>query len=896
VFSFASAMYTVVDSAGSVAVTVTRAGGSAGAVGVTLSTSDGTALSDIDYTAYTQNLTFAPGVVSQTVSLDVMPEPVANAPARTFEATLSNPTGGASLGATSSAVVSITHVNLPGDLDGLLGVNGQKLVVVGNGGYTPAAVAGLSDGSTLVVSNGPPAEGFALTQAGYYTQTNPPTEFSIAGHYSDQGFGIAGTPNGQIEVVGEDQTAQGVGGFLIARFASGGYLDTTFNKVGYVAEAPVAANATEKALAVAVLSNGQYLVYGTSTDNTTSVTRYEIQRLNTNGTLDKTFGTAETLFLAAGLPTPNADLVEPSGALLVSATGTNPELFVINPDGTLNSSFGTGGIARAPASDTGSGGSIALFPDGEIVQSDGLGNVLRFSATGQLQTSFGVSGLAATGLGAVPLTLGVEQPDGKIVVAATEGMDGNGHAAGYVLTRLNVNGSIDHTFASNGSITITSPNSVASGNRAQQGGGMDQILGLPQVGTTKILVVGVLDGTTGMNANSPAIEFARFDSNQVLDDYLGTGSAQPSYFRRINASLAEWFVKGSTTLAGRPFGSGTLDVPLSGDFDGDNRLDLAIYRPSTAQWFVEDSNSNYAVQLLATFGQANLDIPVPADYNGNGVTIPAVYRPTTGQWFVYEGGSGKNKTLVSFPAHSIPVPGPWSVTGPDNAAVYNPANGQWLVAFAGEPAVIATFGGPKDIPVPGDYDPFPSQHTIEPAVWRPSTGQFFVHGPNGNRTYQFAVGDIPAPGDYDGTDATEPAVYRPTTGQWFVWGPNDTGPRLITTFGGPRDIPLLAPYSYRALSTGGVQAFSVAAPIQVNLGEPVGSVVMTPVDLKAQAATTMPPPLRTAPTEPSQVASHPVPVRRLTTVRAVRRVVPGPTVMLTSEALRHSRHRVFSGS
>ena len=72
--------------------------------------------------------------------------------------------------------------------------------------------------------------------------------------------------------------------------------------------------------------------------------------------------------------------------------------------------------------------------------------------------------------------------------------------------------------------------------------------------------------------------------------------------------------------------------PSTADFDGDGKADLAVYRPSTGQWFVEESSTNYAGQLLATFGGPK-DIPVPANYNGNGKADVAVYRPTTGQWF-----------------------------------------------------------------------------------------------------------------------------------------------------------------------------------------------------------------------------------------------------------------------
>ena len=66
------------------------------------------------------------------------------------------------------------------------------------------------------------------------------------------------------------------------------------------------------------------------------------------------------------------------------------------------------------------------------------------------------------------------------------------------------------------------------------------------------------------------------------------------------------------------------------------------------------------------------------------------------------------------------------------------------------------------------------------------------------------MGDIPAPGDYDGIGMTEAAVYRPSVGEFFVMGPNDTSPRMIsppTGFGGANFVPLTASYSFQAPAT-----------------------------------------------------------------------------------------------
>jgi hypothetical protein len=103
-----SSGYTVAQDAGSVAITVDRAGGSAGAVNVAYATTNGSAVAGTDYTAANGTLHWADGDASAktfTVSVSNAKPFSGN---KSFSVTLSGPSGGATLSSPTSAGVSIS--------------------------------------------------------------------------------------------------------------------------------------------------------------------------------------------------------------------------------------------------------------------------------------------------------------------------------------------------------------------------------------------------------------------------------------------------------------------------------------------------------------------------------------------------------------------------------------------------------------------------------------------------------------------------------------------------------------------------------------------------------------------------------------------------------------------
>jgi hypothetical protein len=83
-------------------------------VSVSYATSDGTALAGADYTATSGTVTFADGETEKSFTVPVLDDALAE-DAEAFNLTLSNPTGGATLGGQSTATVTVTDDDPPAD-------------------------------------------------------------------------------------------------------------------------------------------------------------------------------------------------------------------------------------------------------------------------------------------------------------------------------------------------------------------------------------------------------------------------------------------------------------------------------------------------------------------------------------------------------------------------------------------------------------------------------------------------------------------------------------------------------------------------------------------------------------------------------------------------------------
>jgi len=542
-------------------VTVTRTGGTTGAVTATLATSNGSAIAGTDYNALATTVRFAAGDdTPRVVSVTSIANTTANETDKTVNLTLSQPGGCATLGAQSTAVLTIQDDDLPppppsfnvgGTITGLEGTGLElddlqflPIQPTGNGPFTmrfpvqtarpyevritaqpinPVQVCTVTNGSGIVAD----ADITNILVNCVTTAASGSLDASFGGtgkvsaDFGGDESAMVLQPDGKIIMVG------GAGDFIVARYNSDGTLDGSFGNAGLTTTD--IAGGSDRAHAVALQPDGKIVVAGYARVGNND--DFAVVRYLANGTPDPAFGTLGevTTDFFGTRNRAYAVAIAANGQVLVAGETVLPAgsgdfaLVRYSAGGVLDTTFGgtalgkvttdiVGGVDNGRNIAIGSGGTIlvtgTITLGGDVVL-ENLG-AARYTADGLLDGSFGTAGK----LSIAGRSLGdglVLQSDGKLLVAGSMPVGGVRH---FAVMRLLTNGTPDGSFGSVGLATVgfTTNNDFGRSVALQADG--------------KVLVSG--QSSNGSNGD---FALARFDANGNLDlSFDGDGKFTVDFF------------------------------------------------------------------------------------------------------------------------------------------------------------------------------------------------------------------------------------------------------------------------------------------------------------------------------------------------------------------------------
>lgn len=306
--------------------------------------------------------------------------------------------------------------------------------------------------------------------------------------------------------------------------------------------------------------------------------------------------------------------------------------------------------------------------------------------------------------------------------------------------------------------------------------------------SSEVVLAGAENDDNLGTSNSGAAYLFKFGGTPF--DFDGDEKTDLSVYR---PSLGQWWISRSSDNSGYGTAFGiTTDKIVPADFDGDGKTDIANYRQfaNNCAWYMLLSEAGYVATIY--WGLPN-DLAATGDFNEDGRSDLAIFRPSTATWFIMNNLISGAYSIRQFGANGdLPAIADYDGDGKADLAIFRPngATGtEWWVERSSNGTVFAVqFGSPTDKPVPGDYT---GDGKADIAFWRPSTGQWFILRSEDFSYYAFPFGsstDIAAPGDYDGDGKFDAAVFRPSTATWYA--NRSTGGTLIQQFGQTGDLPV----------------------------------------------------------------------------------------------------------
>ncbi len=392
----------------------------------------------------------------------------------------------------------------PGDLDATFGTGGKVTTAIGSGNDSGHSMAMQSDGKILVAGHAFNGSNDDFALARFTNSGTLDTTFNGTGKVttgigggSDVAYSVVVQNDGKILVAGYSSNGSN-NDFALVRYTTTGNLDPSFNGTGKVIT-PIGVE--DRGYSVAVQSDGKILVAGYSSNGS----NYDMAlvRYTSTGELDTSFNATGKVTAAVGIADDfgQSVTVQNDGKILVtgySFIGNNNAITLVRftSTGQFDTSFNGSGKVSADISADDRGHSIAVQSDGKIIVAGSSSNgieydlaLLRYTSEGELDTGFNGTGRVITAIGSSHdhgRSVAV-QSDGKIIVAGTCVISGNFDIA---LVRYTAEGGLDTSFNGTGKVTTAVGSTYDEGTSvAVQSDGNILVAGHTYNGTNNDMVV-----------------------------------------------------------------------------------------------------------------------------------------------------------------------------------------------------------------------------------------------------------------------------------------------------------------------------------------------------------------------------------------------------------------------
>jgi len=157
------------------------------------------------------------------------------------------------------------------------------------------------------------------------------------------------------------------------------------------------------------------------------------------------------------------------------------------------------------------------------------------------------------------------------------------------------------------------------------------------------------------------------------------------------------------------------DIPITGDWNGNNITETGIFRPG-GNWFLDMNNNgmydNTPTDRTFSWGKQPGDIPITGDWNNDGMTETGIFRRGAG-FYLDMNNNGvwdsppDNMLAWGLGLYDIPVTGDWNVDNITETGVFR--NGDWYLDMNNNghwdqgTDMIYPLGQPGDRPVTGNW-------------------------------------------------------------------------------------------------------------------------------------------------------------------------------------------------